>query len=48
MSNVRLEKVINYYSSLQESKTVEISEEAINHLIKFSVLVLYNLNLNLI
>jgi len=31
-----IQKVINYYSCLQESKTIEITEEAINHLIKFS------------
>ncbi len=31
-----IEKVIKYYSSLKESKTIEITEEAINHLIKFS------------
>ena len=31
-----IEKVIKYYSLLQESKTIEITEDAINHLIKFS------------
>ena len=31
-----IDRVITYYSSLQESKTIEITEEAINHLIKFS------------
>tara|TARA_S200000501_G_scaffold304067_1_gene292042 strand:+ start:831 stop:2120 length:1290 start_codon:yes stop_codon:yes gene_type:complete len=31
-----IDKVINYYSCLQESKTIQITEEAINHLIKFS------------
>ena len=31
-----IEKVIKYYSCLQDSKTIEITEEAINHLVKFS------------
>ena len=31
-----IEKVIKYYSSLTESKTIEITKEAINHLIKCS------------
>ena len=31
-----IEKVINYYSSLKESKQIEITEDAKNHLIKFS------------
>jgi len=31
-----IEKVIKYYACLQESKTIEITEDAINHLIKFS------------
>ena len=31
-----IEKVINYYSCLQDSKAIEIKEEAMNHLIKFS------------
>ncbi len=31
-----IDKVIKYYSGLQDSKVIEIKEEAINHLIKFS------------
>ena len=31
-----IEKVIKYYSSLKDSKNIEITEEAINHLVKFS------------
>ena len=31
-----IEKVIKYYSCLQDSKTIKITEEAINHLVKFS------------
>ena len=31
-----IEKVIKYYSCLQDSKAIEIKEEAMNHLIKFS------------
>ncbi len=31
-----IEKVINYYSDLQDSKTIQITDDAINHLIKFS------------
>ena len=31
-----IKKVINYYANLEDSKNVQISEEAINHLIKFS------------
>ena len=31
-----IEKVIKYYSCLQDSKTIEITEEAINHLVRFS------------
>lgn len=31
-----IEKVIKYYSCLKKSKTIEITEEAINHLINFS------------
>jgi len=31
-----IEKVIKYYSCLQDSKAIEITEEAINHLVKFS------------
>ena len=31
-----VEKVINYYACLQDSKTIKITQDAINHLIKFS------------
>ncbi len=31
-----IEKVINYYSFLENSKTIKITDEAINHLISFS------------
>ena len=31
-----IEKVIKYYACLQDSKAIEIKEEAMNHLIKFS------------
>jgi len=31
-----IKKVIKYYACLQDSKTIKITEEAINHLIKFS------------
>ena len=31
-----VEKVINYYASLQDAKTIKITQDAINHLIKFS------------
>ena len=31
-----IDKVINYYSGLQDSKTIEITDDAINHLIKYS------------
>ena len=31
-----IEKVINYYSCLQDSKTIDITDEAMNHLIKYS------------
>ncbi len=31
-----IEKVVNYYACLKDSKAIEITEEAINHLIKFS------------
>ncbi len=31
-----IDKVINYYACIQDSKAIEITDEAINHLIKFS------------